>query len=297
MSLRLGVAGLDGHGPVFIEQLNGAKPALKGARVVAAMPVSSIMVSPEQLARNVETVRNLGVKITESAGKLAEQVDGILILHDDGSKHLELAELFADKGKPVFIDKPIESSAVRAKKIMDICARNNCPAFSASSLRFTKELQSVQSNTSGGKILSAMTYSPYMERPSMSGWIYYGIHAVEQLFQLMGLGCREVLCINSNYGPVASGIWSDGRVGIARAGTGGYHGYGFTVWKEKETIVKAVNIDLIYAELLKKIRHFFKTGISPVTLKDSLEVIAFMEAANKSMAEGGSTVEMKIQSK
>jgi predicted dehydrogenase len=292
--LRLGVVGLDGHGPVFIEQLNGAKPALEGTRVVVAMPYPSIMASPEKLSENVEAVKGFGVAVVEDPQDLADRVDGILILHDDGSKHLELAEKFADKGRPVFIDKPVEASAGRVKEIIEVCGRMRCPVFSASSLRFSVEMQAVQSSASGGNILSAMTYSPYMQAPSMPGWIYYGIHAVEPLFQLMGSGCREVRCINSKYGPLASGVWSDGRVGIARAGTGGHHGYGFTVWKEKETVVKAVDIDLIYAELLKKVKQFFETGVPPVSLKDSLEAIAFMEAANKSMAEGGSLVELRI---
>ena len=98
--LKLGVVGLDGHGPVFTNVVNGSDPMLPGARVVAAMPVPTVMILEDALARNVEKTRALGVEIVEDPAQLANRVDGILILHDDGSKHLELASRFAGMGKP-----------------------------------------------------------------------------------------------------------------------------------------------------------------------------------------------------
>lgn len=288
--LRLGVVGLDGHGPVFIEQLNGSACPVPGMKVTVAMPVPSVMITERQLAENVESIAGHGVRIVDNPSELADQVDGILILHDDGSKHYELAELFADKGKPLFVDKPLEASTARAAELVALCRKHECPLFTASSLRFSREIQAVSENDAGGAVISAMVYSPYMERPTMPGWIYYAIHAVEPLYQLMGTGCREVRCITGPYGPVATGIWQDGRTGIAGAVAGGHHGYGFTVWRELMTEVVQVDIDLIYQELLKKIKEFFVTGVSPVAPEDSLEVMAFMEAANESMARDGAAV-------
>jgi len=294
--LRLGVVGLDGHGPVFIEQLNGPDCPVPGMRVTAAMPVPSVMVSEQQLEENVKFVTGRGVRITDNPSELAEQADGILILHDDGSKHYELAELFAGKGKPLFVDKPLEASTAKAAELVALCRKHDCPLFTASSLRFSLEMQAALENGAGGAVISAMVYSPYMERPTMPGWIYYAIHAVEPLYQLMGTGCREVRCIQSAYGPVAAGLWQDGRTGIARAVAGGHHGYGFTVWRERMTEVAQVDIDSIYQELLKKIKEFFATGVSPVAPEASLEAMAFMEAANKSMAGNGKAVSVCLAS-
>ncbi|MDO9542214.1 MAG: Gfo/Idh/MocA family oxidoreductase [Kiritimatiellia bacterium] len=291
--LKLGIVGLDGHGPVFTQQVNGAAQAVKGLRVVAAMPFPSAMISKKQLAANVAIVRKLGVAIVTSPEELAARVVGILVLHDDGSKHLELARMFADKGKPLFIDKPFEASAANARAILSLCRKHKTKVFSASSLRFSREIRKVITDKKGGHILSAMTYAPYILRPTMPGWIYYAIHAVEPLYALLGPGCREVRCVNHAHGPVAVGTWQDGRLGVARAVKKGAHAYGFTVWKEKVTETAMVDSGRIYPELLKQIEVFFKTGKPPVPPEESVEVIAFMEAANKSMAAGGRVIKFK----
>ncbi|MDD2707278.1 MAG: Gfo/Idh/MocA family oxidoreductase [Verrucomicrobiae bacterium] len=290
--LKLGVVGLDGHGPVFTQVVNGRMPAIEGLRVTAAMPIPSVMIPRKQLAAHVETVRKLGVAIMDDPAELAAAVDGILILHDDGSKHLELARMFAGKGKPLFVDKPFEVSAGKAKALMDLCRRHECPVFSASSLRFCLEIRKALENRKGGRVLSAMTHAPYILRPTMPGWIYYAIHAVEPLYAALGTGCREVRCVEHAHGPVAIGTWKDGRLGVARAVRKGFHGFGFTVWREKCTETSMVDPGKIYPELLKRIKNFIETGKSPVPAAESVEVIAFMEAANKSMAKGGAPVKV-----
>jgi len=287
ITVKLGVVGLDGHGPVFTEQVNGSEPKLPGAKVVAALSFPSGMYSDEQLSRNIEKTRQLGAKIADSPAQLAKGVDGILILHDDGSKHLELARLFAEMGKPVFVDKPFEVNVKAAEELVDVFRKNKCPLFSASSLRFSNELRGCLENPQAGQVRSAMTYSPFDPRPSMPGWIYYGVHAVEPLFALMGRGCREVRCVDSATGPCAIGVWPDGRIGLAKGTIGGVHGFGFTVWQDKSTVASVVDSSKIYQSLLKEIKKFIETGTSPVAPEESVDVIAFMEAANRSLSNHG----------
>lgn len=290
--IKLGIVGLDGHGPVFAQEVNGPEPKVEGARVVKAMPVPSVMKTEEVLAANVTKTKALGIEIVKSPDAFASDVDGILILHDDGAKHLELTEMFVHLGKPIFVDKPLEANARSARKLVNLCTSQGCSLLTASSLRFSLEMQTTLANTADGQVLSAMTYSPYSPKPTMPGWIYYGIHAVEPLYALMGSGCKEIRCIPSEFGPVAIGKWKDGRMGIAKGTCKGQRGYGFTVWREKNIETKTVNAGLIYPELLKNILNFIKTGSPPVDAAESIEVIAFMEAANKSMDSGGDPVKL-----
>ncbi len=37
--IKLGIVGLNGHGPVFVNEVNGPVPKLNGVHVVVAMPV------------------------------------------------------------------------------------------------------------------------------------------------------------------------------------------------------------------------------------------------------------------
>ena len=291
---KLGIIGLDGHGPIFANELNSSNAKIEGMRIVAALPVPSIMISEKELKKNIEKTRALGVKIVDTPEDLVSKIDGILILHDNGARHYQLIRQFVDKGKPIFVDKPLEASLVSAQALVALCRENNCPVFTASSLRFSLEIQKVLSNTQNGKVLSVMTYSPYIEKPTMPCWIYYAIHAIEPLYALMGPGCRKVRCITGEYGPVAIGTWKDGRTGIAKGiAEEGHHGFGFTVWREKTTEAATVNVDYIYPELLKNIKMFVETCRAPVAIDESLEVIAFMEAANESMENDGKPVAIK----
>lgn len=288
--VSFGIVGLDGHGLSFTEAVNGPGSALAGARVAAATPVASVMISEEALAERVERTRALGVEIVDDPAELASKADAVLILHDDGSKHLELAQRFARFGKPMFVDKPFEVTAEKARELVALCRSSRCAMFSASSLRFSAEITRVVEDEEGGAIVSAMTYSPFNEKPTMPGWIYYGVHAVEPLYTLLGPGCREVRCVKSASCAVAVGVWEDGRLGVARASSAGQHGYGFTVWRENVTENAAVDSAGLYPALLERIRTFALTGESPVDPDESVEVIAFMEAANTSMAKGGQAV-------
>ena len=290
--IQLGIVGLDGHGPVFAKEVN-SPGADYGAKVIAAMPVPSVMVSQEVLANNVEETHKLGIEIVDEPEKLASGVDGLLILHDDGSRHLDLLKRFVNCGKPVFVDKPLEVTAAKARELAELCRANQCPVFTASALRFCPEVQEILTRCEAGGIISAMSYSPYFARPTMPGWIYYAIHAVEHLYALMGPDCREVHCIASDSGPVAIGTWQDGRMGIAKAMSQGPPAYGFTVWSDKDIHAVSVNVDTIYSGLLKSIMDFVKTGSSPVSIDESVEVIGFLQAANESMAQSGKTVTIK----
>ena len=290
--IQLGVVGLDGHGPVFAKEVNSSGSDY-GARVIAAMPVRSAMVTEEVLAGNIEKTRDLGIEIVDEPKKLASEVDGVLILHDDGSQHLDLLKRFVNFSKPIFIDKPIEVTSAKARELAELCRAAHCPVFTASALRFCPETQEILKRCEAGSVISAMTYSPYLLSATMPGWIYYAIHAVEHLYALMGPGCTEVRCISSESGPVAVGTWQDGRTGIARAMSQGPHAYGFTVWSDKDAYAASINVDTIYSGLLKNIIGFVKTQSSPVPIDESVEVIGFLQAANKSMAKDGGTITLR----
>ena len=48
-----------------------------------------------------------------------------------------------------------------------------------------------------------------------------------------------------------------------------------------------------YEPLLEEIVKFFKTGNPPVSTEQTLEILAFMEAADESKRQGGSPVSME----
>lgn len=70
-------------------------------------------------------------------------------------------------------------------------------------------------------------------------------------------------------------------------------GYGFFIWRDGADSPGVVDPNYIYPALLERVRDFVLTGQPPVDPEESVEVVAFMEAANESLAQGGRTVVLK----
>ena len=47
-----------------------------------------------------------------------------------------------------------------------------------------------------------------------------------------------------------------------------------------------------YAPLVREIVRFFQTGVAPVSIEETVEIIAFMEAADESKRRNGAVVKL-----
>src|SRR5262249_1859840 len=148
------------------------------------------------------------------------KVDGMLIESQEGGAHWPRAQPFLEAGIPCFVDKPFTCSTAEAKRFAEISAKKNVPVFTSSSLRYAPDVVDFPKDTKQGKLHGVVTYgpAPLFEKDATlnPGLYHYGIHAVEMLYALMGPGCQHVTCTHEKGVDVATGQWSDGRVGTMR---------------------------------------------------------------------------------
>ena len=112
----------------------------------------------------------------------------------------------------------------------------------------------------------------------------------------MGRGCKQVVRVHQDGTDVAVGTWQDGRIGTFRGTRTGQYDLGGTAFGEKGN--SHFSAEGGYDPLLKEIVQFFKTGIPPVSAEETIEICAFMEAADESKRLGGVPVELeKIMAK
>jgi len=292
---RVGIIGLDtSHSIAFAKSLNNPSAANKyaGYKVTAAYPHGSkdIQSSVERIPGYIEDVKKLNVEIVDSIKELLKKVDVVLLETNDGRLHLEQAIEIFKSGKRVFIDKPIAASLADAMAIFKAAEKYNVPVFSASSLRFTPGAQEIASGKIG-KVLGAETFSPCKIEKTHPDLFWYGIHGVETLYTVMGTGCKSVIRVNSEVADVVVGTWDDKRIGSFRGIYQGKQEYGGTVFGDKG--VSTIGSYAGYDPLLVKIIEFFETGIPPVSAQETLEMCAFMEAADESKKKGGSSVTLE----
>jgi len=114
------------------------------------------------------------------------------------------------------------------------------------------------------------------------------VHGTEALFAMLGTGCESVQRSNTPEGKIeVIGLWKGDRKGIYREDKG-FHGL---VRGEKgEATAGSFNG---YAPLVTEIVKFFQTGVAPVSSEETIEIFAFMEAADESKRQGGAPVLLK----
>jgi Oxidoreductase family, NAD-binding Rossmann fold len=289
--LKIGIIGTDtSHATAFATLLNGGK--IPGAKIVAAYKggsadVESSRTRVDNYAKELQS--KWGVEIVDDIPTLASKVDAILLLSVDGRTHLAQFKAALAAKKPVFIDKPLASTLADAREIARLAKDAGVPWFSASSLRWSE----ITSSLEGPGILGAMAWGPGpFEEHHQLELSWYAIHPIEILFTLMGPGCEEVTRVAGADSDEITCKWKDGRLGTVRA-LRPYGTYGAVVFRKDGVQVSPAKPHTDYEGLVREIVKFFETGKPPVENANTLEIFAFMDAAQRSKEAGGKPEKLK----
>ncbi len=229
----------------------------------------------------------MGVKVVDSVDALLKEVDFVLLETNDGRLHLEQALPVLKAGKMMFIDKPMTASLKDAIAIFNEAEKRKVSIFSCSSLRFMESAQAVAKGRNG-VVLGASVHSPATLEKTHPDLFWYGIHGVEILFTVMGTGCQTVTRFSSEGTDLVVGTWNNDRIGTFRGIRQGKADYGGLVYSDKAIVT--VGPFEGYKPLVFEIVKFFQTGIPPVKKEETLEILAFMEAADESKRLNGRRV-------
>ncbi|MFM7517548.1 MAG: Gfo/Idh/MocA family protein [Pirellula sp.] len=293
--IRVGVIGLDtSHAGAFSKIMREAPASspMSRLKIVAAFPGGSpdIPSSIDRVPNYTKEFEAQGIQIVDSIDALLEKVDAVMLNSLDGRKHLEQVYPVFKSGKRVFIDKPLAADLTDAIAIAKLGEHYKTPWFTSSSLRFTPTIYRYREK-SDRKILGAQAWSPCSLESHHTDLTWYGIHGVEALFTAMGVGCEEVTRTKTEGTDVVVGRWKDGRVGVFRGIRSGTQGYGLTVFGADflENDAKYEG----YEPLVVEIAKFFAGGEPPVSSQESLEIMAFIQAAQQSSDSKGIPVSVQ----
>lgn len=303
--LRVGMIGLDtSHVPAFTDCLNNPENEhhVPGAKVVAAVKGgpenkgSADMPSSRDRVEGYskQLVEEYGVQLYDTVEEMCEHVDCVFLESVDGRPHLAQAAPVIAAGKALFIDKPMAGSLADALEIFRLAEAAGVPVWSASAVRFGAQTQAVRAGSLDGPPAYAETSSPAtldlsLGQPDLFG---YGIHGCDSLFAVMGTGCERVKRGTTPDGSIeVTGYWAGGRVGVFReanpdAGREPYTGMARGAGGAESEIGENGG----YALLMEQAIEAFKTGVVPIPPEETIELLAFMEAADLSKARDGAEV-------
>ncbi len=292
-ALRAGIIGLTtSHVVAFTKVLNdpNSQGVLASVVVTAGVPAPTMdnPSSYERVEGYTKDLRDRGVKIYQTIEEMLPNVDVVLLESVDGRPHLEQAKPVIAAGKPLFIDKPMAGSLADVIEIFRLAEEAKVPCFSSSSLRYASGFQKMRNDSPIGEIRGCDAYSPCSLEEHHPDLFWYGVHGCEVLFTIMGQGCQSVSCTATEGTHFVVGTWKGGRIGTFRGIREGKPGYGATVFGTSG--IQPGGDYEGYTPLLEEICKFFKTGVAPIAKEETIELFAFMEAADESKRQGGKPV-------
>ena len=290
--LKAGIIGTDtSHVLAFINVYH-AHPEWR-IRVVAAFK-NGMQDNPSSWNRVEEYAKKIhdkdGVEICDTVADLLAKVDVVLIECVDGRPHAKYAREVFKAGKRLFIDKPFTASLEDAQEILRLSKESGVPFFSSSCVRFQPEILKFRTEPGVGKLQKAQGSSPLHIEKHHPDLFWYGIHGVEALYTVMGRGCVSVQRKAEGELDITTGKWADGRIGIFRGVKKGNYKPLVKVWGT--TGERESKGGYNYNGLVQTMAEFFHTGKAPIDPLETLEIIEFMIAAQRSSERGGAEVKL-----
>ena len=308
--IKVGVIGLDNYQAVAFTQLFHDPKAtgdLAGIQVVAGFPGGSpdIEESVRELPKWTEGIKKYGVAIVASPEDVLKQVDAVLVMSVDGRAHLEQLKPVLKAGKPVYVGRPLAASLADAVEIFRLAKEHGTPIFSCSQHRFSPGFIGMRKHEEVGDVIGCDVYGGCPREPHHPDLFWHGVHGVETLYTIMGPGCISVTRTATDSADVVTGVWDDGRVGTYRGIRKGAPKYSATVFGSKGVAPAGIygyaapvngvvpkGRYMGYEATAIEIAKFFKTRTPPVKPEETIELFAFMEAAEASKRENGVPVKL-----
>lgn len=236
-------------------------------------------------------IRRFGLeKRCDSLDELADMCDIGFIHGCDWDDHLRCAQPFLDRGKPVFIDKPLVGNLRDLHKVEELVNRG-AVILGASSARYAYEIQEFLAipEEERGEIVQVFGTAGVDE-------FNYGVHIAEAIGGILGTGAQWVQSMGKAQagGKYAESYYvqfADGQSAIFNTFTGTWQPFVLTIMTTKTTYHFRMDSNRLYAALVEQICNCMEGKPHILAAPDALlESVKVMLAAAESRARGGQKV-------
>jgi len=186
MSTRIGLVGLDSsHAEDFLRHFN-LEGRHNGLRITAiADGEAARMDELDGFAR--------GLLRAPSLDAMLATVDAVIVGHRQADLHRDAAIASLSAGKPTFVDKPLANSVADAEAVVATAERHGSLLLSGSALRWQAETARLKARLAGIEgDYDLMAYGTWYPGSQYGGAIFYAIHTVELVQELLGIGWKKL---------------------------------------------------------------------------------------------------------
>lgn len=289
LTIRIGLVGTNtSHAGTFAGLLNGEggeEPQVPGGRVVGVWSSGNPSMHDVPNPDAAQLAERFGIdRVVAAPEELVGSIDAVLVVDDTGggALHAELARPFLEAGVPTFVDKPMTTNASDAAGLFDLAEQHGAPLMSSSALRFSAKLQRLTEDLPRvGEISSVVSVGT-------GEWRHYGVHMVEIAQIAAGRGMswvhqhpgerRDVTLICYDSGPtvVVENLRDSAYV---------FHIVVYGAAGMAEAMIS--DYDHMFAGTVAAAVEMARTGTSPVSREETLEVMRVLDAGHRSAEAGG----------
>ena len=214
-------------------------------------------------------------------------VDAVLVSTDDGTDHVRRARPFVEAGLPVFVDKPLASTLEELRTFIT-WEKAGARILSSSGMRYAPELTPLIAN------LPALGELRWLSSVTIKTWDRYGIHALEPIFRILGLGFLSVRLETRPGLEVAHLVHRSGaQVTIPVVYDGGaIFGTGQVCGTKAQVPIRFADTYHAFRNQLLSYIEFVRSGRAPYPFVDTVEMMCVIIAGIRSRTENSRRVEI-----
>ncbi len=278
------------HGSAFATTFNGfdeeKAKAFKGTFVRSAKRIEGAKVvkiwDPDKTAAAaIADICGIAT-VTGSPEDCVTDVDLVLLIDDGSGSQWKYAEAALRQGIPTFCDKPLAMTAKEAAAVAAIAMETGTKFMSASSLRFVPDIVKLREDAKGiGPIRLCTVTGP-------GDLVYYGIHALSMAYAVLGSGVVSAHNTGREGGHVVRLRREDDCDIVLMVGAREKMRTGFSIqlFGEKGNLRVEPDLKDLYAYLLEAFLDLVRRDKVSVPISEEVELIAALEAGQKSLEFG-----------
>jgi len=283
---KVGIIGSDNsHAQAFAKLCNIPDP-ITGEYNFPDVRITAIYGhDPEQTKKVAEEgkIENIFEKPEDFFGK----VDAVMVVFRHGNLHAKYALPFVKAGIPTWIDKPFTIDVAEAKMLIEEADKNKTLLTGGSTCKYNYDILMLQNSINSsaiGNLVSGYLNFPGDVKSEYGGIFFYGGHMSEMIMTIFGYDIKSVEATVKNDYVVAVANYDKFRVAMNFTKGAGQH---FCILHgDKKSVVRELDISIIYKLGFAKFVEMLRTGKRPLPLEKLLAPTIFLNALNKSIETG-----------